>query len=356
MTERWNKGLGYSSNRKFYRDIEKYGWDNFSHTIVKENLSYTDARKMELEIIKKYDLVNNGYNLTSSEITNFDYYNFKIINNTKYNYVNNNKYFTRIPNKFVQNNLLNEFGLNRIFLVVFILIDRHRSYEDSSWITIGDILKKCKYKTPSRKPKIFYEIVKSLLFLKENNFIETDFDFETINYNDCIEVKIISENFDATQYFTKLYGSSFDLIIMNDSNLNIESLLTVFLYINSYIGTRPKKEDGSEIMFNPETKPEAFWRSIESMAHELSMSKDTISQCIDYLTTSTNNREALLVKREVGSIQPDKNKPPKNVPNIYVLNKEGYQQEIEWALCKMLEIYGVENFDESKGGKRTAIG
>ena len=80
------------------------------------------------------------------------------------------------------------------------------------------------------------------------------------------------------------------------------------------------------------------------------MSKDTITQCIDFLTTSTGDKKALLIKREVGSVQPDPRKPPQNVPNIYVLNKDGYQQEIEWALHKMLEVYGVDSFDKIKGG------
>lgn len=43
-------------------------------------------------------------------------------------------------------------------------------------------------------------------------------------------------------------------------------------------------------------------------------------------------------------------KPPQNVPNIYVLNKEGYEQEIEWAIAKMLEIYNVDSFGEIKNG------
>lgn len=57
-------------------------------------------------------------------------------------------------------------------------------------------------------------------------------------------------------------------------------------------------------------------------------------------------------QKEVGSVQPDSKKPPQNVPNIYVLNKEGYEQEIEWAIAKMLEIYEVDSFGEIKGGHK----
>ena len=88
------------------------------------------------------------------------------------------------------------------------------------------------------------------------------------------------------------------------------------------------------------------------MAKELAMSKDTINQCIEYLTTPSEDSPALLVKREVGSVQPDKTKPPKNVPNIYVLNKEGYEKEIKWALNKMKEIYEVDEFYPLKGNHK----
>lgn len=53
-------------------------------------------------------------------------------------------------------------------------------------------------------------------------------------------------------------------------------------------------------------------------------------------------------QKEVGSVQPNPKKPPQNVPNIYVLNKEGYEQEIEWAIAKMLEIYNVDSLEKSK--------
>lgn len=35
-----------------------------------------------------------------------------------------------------------------------------------------------------------------------------------------------------------------------------------------------------------------------------------------------------------------------------MLNKQGYGQEIEWAIAKMLEIYNVDSFGEIKGGNK----
>lgn len=231
------------------------------------------------------------------------------------------------------------------------MIDRHRSYEDTSYIVISELLNLCGYKQTRHKPKIFFEIIKCLLFLCESNMIEitSDFDIYNVDYSDCIQMNIICSNFDHPNKFSKLTSSQFDVIMMADSSLNRENILMAFLYINSYIGCRSKKEDGSEYD-NAKDNPEAFYRSIKKMSEELAMSKDTINQCVNYLTTSTENNPALLVKREVGSIQPDKTKPPQNVPNIYVLNKEGFQQEIEWALNKMLQLYDVKEFYPSKSG------
>ena len=349
---RWNNGQGYKSNKKFYSDIKKYGWDNFSHEILYEGLDYLQARAIESDLIKKNDLIKNGYNQSSSALTDyttFDFFNFASLDIKKSEYKNNAKYFTRMPNIFIQNNLYKIFGLNRIFLVVYILIDRNRSYEDKSYLTIGQVFRCCGYKINRNKPKIFYEIIKSLLFLRENNFIDTEFDYYSIGYEDCIEIKIIKDNFDTSDNFTKIYGNQFDAIMMADSSLNRENILMAFLYINSYIGCRSRKDDGSEFD-DAKDKPEAFFKSIKNMSEELSMSKDTINQCINYLITPTENTPALLVKKEVGSVQPDKSKPPKNVPNIYVLNKEGYKQEIEWALNKMRQLYQVDEFYPSKSG------
>ena len=262
---------------------------------------------------------------------------------------NKTEYFTRFPNKYIQGNIKTQFGISRKFYITYILIDKYRSYEDYSWITIRKVLEFYGYKTTKHKPKAFYEILDVLEYMINNKMIEVKQDLDSLSYDTGIEIKIIPENFDYPDKFGKLTSTQFDAIMMADSSLNRESILMAFLYINSYIGCRRKKDDGSEFD-NAKDKPEAFWRSIESMAKELAMSKDTINQCIDYLTTSSETHNALLIKKEVGSVQPDKSKPPQNVPNIYVLNKEGYELEIEWALNKMKEIYEVDEFYPIKNG------
>lgn len=58
-------GEGYKTQRKFYRAIQKYGWDNFSHEVLEKNLESLDvANKREQYYIKLFDSHKNGYNST----------------------------------------------------------------------------------------------------------------------------------------------------------------------------------------------------------------------------------------------------------------------------------------------------
>lgn len=60
--KRWRNGMGYEPNKKFFADIVKFGWDNFTHEILEQNLDETQAIARERYYIQYYDSVNNGYN------------------------------------------------------------------------------------------------------------------------------------------------------------------------------------------------------------------------------------------------------------------------------------------------------
>lgn len=66
---RWrNDGIGYNPygkfESKFWLAIEKYGWSNFEHNILLNNLSFDEACKKEIEEISKYDIREDLYNLS----------------------------------------------------------------------------------------------------------------------------------------------------------------------------------------------------------------------------------------------------------------------------------------------------
>ena len=63
---RWrNNGEGYKGGSRIYYAIKKYGWDNFKHEILFENLSREEACNKEVELIKEYNSTDTkfGYNL-----------------------------------------------------------------------------------------------------------------------------------------------------------------------------------------------------------------------------------------------------------------------------------------------------
>ena len=65
---RWGAdGKGYYHNQYFWRSIQKYGFDNFKHEILFENLSKEEACQKEVELISFYKSNDRkfGYNITS---------------------------------------------------------------------------------------------------------------------------------------------------------------------------------------------------------------------------------------------------------------------------------------------------
>lgn len=63
---RWKDGRGYVRHTRFGAAIKKYGWENFTHEILAENLSADEAKEMEVEFIKLYNSADRrfGYNAT----------------------------------------------------------------------------------------------------------------------------------------------------------------------------------------------------------------------------------------------------------------------------------------------------
>ena len=71
---RWQNGYGYKDrNSHFCNAIKKYGWENFEHIILEENLTRKEASEKEKYYIRLYNTNNEnyGYNITSGGDNNF---------------------------------------------------------------------------------------------------------------------------------------------------------------------------------------------------------------------------------------------------------------------------------------------
>ena len=68
ISQRWyGNGSGYATQQLFWRAIQKYGWNNFQHIILFDNLSKEVACECEKYLINKYQTNNPkfGYNVSS---------------------------------------------------------------------------------------------------------------------------------------------------------------------------------------------------------------------------------------------------------------------------------------------------
>ena len=64
---RWQSGNGYNNSEYFWRAIKKYGWKNFEHKILYENLTKEEAEKIEIQLIAEWETTNRakGYNIAN---------------------------------------------------------------------------------------------------------------------------------------------------------------------------------------------------------------------------------------------------------------------------------------------------
>lgn len=62
---RWaSNGNNYKDSPKFWFAIKKYGWNNFTHEILFVAESRDEARQKEIELIKEFNSIENGYNIS----------------------------------------------------------------------------------------------------------------------------------------------------------------------------------------------------------------------------------------------------------------------------------------------------
>ena len=62
VLERWDDGMGYFGQKKVFRPIIKYGWDNIKHIILKDGLTDEEATEQEQRLIADLHSVTDGYN------------------------------------------------------------------------------------------------------------------------------------------------------------------------------------------------------------------------------------------------------------------------------------------------------
>lgn len=57
-------GQRYINTPIFYKAIQKYGWENFEHHIIKDGLTKDEANSLEIKLISEYKSKGASYNVT----------------------------------------------------------------------------------------------------------------------------------------------------------------------------------------------------------------------------------------------------------------------------------------------------
>ena len=58
LNDRWRSGKGYGNNPHITRAINKYGWDNIKHQVLKGDFTLDEANALERKFIAKYQSNN----------------------------------------------------------------------------------------------------------------------------------------------------------------------------------------------------------------------------------------------------------------------------------------------------------
>ena len=185
------------------------------------------------------------------------------------------------------------------------------------------------YSISTRKTSVFSDAIAVLRVMVENEMIEIASDLSKVKADTGIEIKTNNLVFDTSKNFTIVTIEQFKTILSLNTKVNKENILLVYLYVKSYIISR--KPD----IPNPFDYPEAFYKSTDKIVKDLGMSKSTVNKCLQILTSGEH---PLLIKKEMGFSHSEKDKSAKKLPNIYVLNKSGYETEIAWAKEKLLTL------------------
>ena len=79
LKRRWQNGKGYIDNTYFTNAIDKYGWSNFEHLLLYDNLTKEQAQELEIKLISDYKSNNRdyGYNQSKGGETSDENFNVK---------------------------------------------------------------------------------------------------------------------------------------------------------------------------------------------------------------------------------------------------------------------------------------
>ena len=214
----------------------------------------------------------------------------------------------------------------RNLLYTYFSLKRNMFFEMGT--SIYDLMKTCGCKcTPNYKKANMYSSINAALeSLISDKFIEP-FDKPVSRYslNELLHVRIIEENF----YMSVRGRNGGDVInepFFTIDNNEFEKIISLtkydvpkIFYVYCYIKTRIRFRSADSA---PQSSPRMLFESIESMKERYSLSYETV-------------RKYMLIFCEIGLLKVGKlttHAPGKKAPNVYVLNEDGWETELNNAI------------------------
>ena len=100
-SKRWGRnGIKYQGQSYFWKAIQKYGWDNFEHTILEDNIPEKKLSEREEYWIKFYNAANREYGYNYYETSNLEKHTYKMPE--KWNGEARKQYYEEHPEKVEQ--------------------------------------------------------------------------------------------------------------------------------------------------------------------------------------------------------------------------------------------------------------
>lgn len=168
VKDRWKSGSPYKRSVIFYNAIQKYGWDNFEHLLLYDNLTKEEAEQKEMELITQYETLYNqhGYNVekggnANKEITEITRKR-QSINNGRYwkgkhlpqeikDKISKSKKGQRFGNTLLMIKKVKMFDLNNIFIKEYESISQAAKENNIPYQNISMCCRKIIHKTHGYK-------------------------------------------------------------------------------------------------------------------------------------------------------------------------------------------------------------
>ena len=198
----------------------------------------------------------------------------------------NTENYIKFPNKYIRCDIRKDYGLSRWFYITYLSICLNRTLYNNlvSYISVGGIQRLCGKKTCDRFTDSTNEIISTLQYMCVNNWISLDNNLLDIKPSTHLTVTINEDKFFPHFNFSKVYYHQIQKLLSYDE-VKTETLLMVFLYLNSYSFSNKECQ--------------VFTGSISTLATKLGLSKTTLSKCLKVLAGDAHD-DKLFVKSDTG--------------------------------------------------------